>query len=146
MLYLDGSFVTDKEAIYGVAPDDYDGCWEPRGVEPALLDPVLLDFNNKRAAQKAKFGGELFPSTTFAAPHGPTYLEFFQVDKRTGLPKGIISLDLLQLDEKDLDGDLGLNLDPEVAPSPRALEELQSQSVLLCFDKQPIRSQQGYRP
>ncbi len=56
--YIDGSFVTAKEA-----PHDFDVCWEMAGVDFNLLDqldPVLLDWRNRRAAQKAKFGGELF--------------------------------------------------------------------------------------
>src|SRR5919109_4373198 len=46
-VYIDGSFVTAKEA-----PGDFDGCWEMPGVDPDLLDPVLLTFDNRRAAQK----------------------------------------------------------------------------------------------
>ena len=53
--YIDGSFVTAKEQ-----PDDFDGCWEVDGVDPDKLDPVLLEFSNRRAAQKAKFHAELF--------------------------------------------------------------------------------------
>ena len=37
-VYLDGSFVTDKEL-----PGDFDACWEADGVDADLLDPVLLD-------------------------------------------------------------------------------------------------------
>jgi len=33
---------------------DFDACWEAGGVDPAVLDPVLLDFSALRAAQKAK--------------------------------------------------------------------------------------------
>ena len=48
-MYLDGSFVTAKEF-----PSDFDGCWDPDGVDGAKLDPVLLVYDNLRAAQKAK--------------------------------------------------------------------------------------------
>jgi len=58
------------------------------------LDPILLDFTNRRAAQEAKYGGELFPSLQRADPAGNTFLEFFQIDKRTGEAKGIVALDL----------------------------------------------------
>ncbi|MHB8644453.1 MAG: DUF6932 family protein [Thermomicrobiales bacterium] len=88
-VYLDGSFVTAK-----ATPGDFDGCWEVAGVDPDLLDPVLLVFANQRAAQKAKYGGELFPAETTADPFGTRFLEFFQRDKRTGDPKGIIAIDL----------------------------------------------------
>lgn len=53
-VYLDGSFVTGKEV-----PNDFDACWEIDGVNVDLLemlDPVLLDWSNRRAAQKAPIG------------------------------------------------------------------------------------------
>lgn len=84
---LDGSFVSSK-----ALPEDYDGAWEPQGVDINLIDPVLLDFNNKRAAMKSKYGGELFPASAVAAP-GIRYRDFFQRD-RNGTPKGIIRIDL----------------------------------------------------
>ena len=88
-LYLDGSFVTEKPK-----PGDFDACWEPDGVDSCLLDPVFLDFTNSRANQKLKFGGEFFPATTTADAKGRTYLEFFQVEKFTNQPKGIVQIDL----------------------------------------------------
>jgi hypothetical protein len=88
-VYIDGSFVSDK-----VLPGDFDGCWEAAGVDPYLLDPVLLQFDNRRAAQKARFGGELFPVESAADSFGTRFLEFFQRDKHTGNRKGIISIDL----------------------------------------------------
>lgn len=90
--YIDGSFVTAKES-----PGDFDGCWEAAGVDPDLLDPVLLTFANARAEQKARFGGELFPAEASADPHGTRFLDYFQQDKLTGKPKGIVSLDLKEL-------------------------------------------------
>lgn len=88
VVYLNGSFVTAKEI-----PNDFDCCWEPDGVDPLLLDPVLLIFNNRRAAQKAKYYGELFISTNQGRA-GKTFLEFFQQDKNTGEPKGIVAINL----------------------------------------------------
>ena len=88
IVWLDGSFVTSADP-----PGDFDGCWDPVGVDPALLDPVLLDFTQGRAAQKAIYGGELFPASSLAAPGGPVFLQFFQVDKHTGARKGIVALD-----------------------------------------------------
>src|SRR3546814_5708064 len=55
VMFLDGSFVTDKEL-----PEDFDGCWDAHGVNATALDPVLLDFEDSRARQKEKFGGEMF--------------------------------------------------------------------------------------
>jgi len=91
LVYLNGSFVTTKDY-----PDDYDACWEVSGVAPGLLDPVFLDFRNRRAAQKAKYLGEFFPATAKAEANSPfrTFLNFFQVDKQSGSEKGIIGIKL----------------------------------------------------
>lgn len=88
--FLDGSFVTAKPC-----PGDFDACWDPTGVDRAFLDPVFLTFENNRAAQKAKYHGELFPSTFPADRAGTIFVEFFQVDRFTGCPKGIVAIDLL---------------------------------------------------
>ncbi len=88
-VYLNGSFVTRK-----AMPNDYDACWEETGVDPTALDPVLLTFDPGRVAQKAKFLGELFPASIIADTNGLSFLEFFQTDKETGRPKGILAIDL----------------------------------------------------
>jgi hypothetical protein len=87
--YLDGSFVTVKEL-----PGDFDACWEVANVDPSRLDRELLDFSNGRAAQKRRYGGELFPAETAAEPAGSTFLDYFQRDRATGQPKGIIAIEL----------------------------------------------------
>ena len=91
-IYIGGSFATNKEF-----PGDFDVCWwDDENIDFVLLkeiDPVLLDFKNKRAAQKAKYGGELFLANTIADISGKTFLEFFQGD-RDGNPKGIIAVDI----------------------------------------------------
>lgn len=90
--YLDGSFVTATEV-----PHDFDACWELAGVDFDLLDrlePVLLDWRHRRAAQQARFGGELFIAESAADPWGTPYLEFFQRDRATGEPKGISAIDI----------------------------------------------------
>jgi hypothetical protein len=87
--YIDVSFVTAKDV-----PGDFDGCWDPQDVDASRLDPVLLDFTNGRAAQKAKYGGEMFVTSFSAGAAGPRFLEFFQQDKATGNPKGIVAIDL----------------------------------------------------
>lgn len=91
-LYVDGSFVTAKDE-----PADFDACWEATGVDPDLLDPVLLTFANRRAAQKERFGGELFPADWEADPHGTRFLDYFQQDSVTGERKGIVAHDLEEL-------------------------------------------------
>jgi len=93
--YLDGSFVTDK-----TVPNDFDACWEMAGIDFDLLDqldPVLLDWSNRRAAQKAKFGGELFITESAADLWGTSYLDFSQHDRATGQPKGIVAIELRSL-------------------------------------------------
>ncbi len=86
-VYLNGSFVTTKEL-----PNDYDGTWEMRGVDMARLDPVFSDISKKRAAQKKKYGGELFPCRIRS--NKPDFLDFFQRDKVTEQPKGIVAIDI----------------------------------------------------
>ncbi len=92
-VYLDGSFVTSK-----VSPGDFDACWDDTNVDFSLLDPILLTFANGRAAQKIKFGGELFPAGFIADPtSGSLFIDFFQIHKDTGAAKGIIAIDLERL-------------------------------------------------
>lgn len=88
-IYLDGSFVTNKPR-----PSDFDGCWDPRGVDEAKVPLVLRDFSSGRAAQKAAFKGELFPSSLMCRDVGQSFVDFFQMDRFTGKSKGIISISL----------------------------------------------------
>jgi hypothetical protein len=88
-VYIDGSYVTGKPR-----PGDFDACWDPSGVDPAKLDPVFLDFSGGRAAQKAAFRGEFFPSSMMCADVGQTFVDFFQQDRFTGNKKGIIVIPL----------------------------------------------------
>lgn len=85
-VYLDGSFVTAKDL-----PGDFDACYDITGMALDRLDRVFLHFENGRAAQKLRFGGEFFPSH-FLADSAHPFLDFFQIDKESGLPKGIIAL------------------------------------------------------
>ena len=68
-------------------------------MNPTKLDPLLLDFSDGRAAQKAKYHGELFPSSAIADCVGNTFLSFFQTDKDSGDAKGIIEIDLESLED-----------------------------------------------
>lgn len=88
-VYIDGSFVTSNSE-----PADFDVCWDETGVNLFKLDPVLLTYEEGRAAQKAKYGGEFFPASVIAGQSQGVFLEFFQTDKDTGAPKGIVALDL----------------------------------------------------
>jgi hypothetical protein len=87
--YLDGSFVSGKPH-----PGDFDACWDPTNVSRAILDPIFLDFSNGRQAQKARFGGEFFLSSIICGDSGTAFLQFFQVEKSSGLQKGIIQISL----------------------------------------------------
>jgi hypothetical protein len=89
--YLDGSLVTSKDH-----PGDFDACWESSGVTLNRLDSELLTFSDGRAAQKARYGGELYPAEWPANADGTTYLDFFQRD-RLKQQKGIIAIDLTGL-------------------------------------------------
>lgn len=86
---LNGSYVTAKPI-----PGDYDACWDADGVDFAKLDPVFDDFDNGRANQKARFGGEFFPATLVEAGTGAAFADFFQVDRFTGKKKGILAIAL----------------------------------------------------
>ena len=88
-VFLDGSYVTGKPR-----PGDFDACWDPSGVDRSKLDPVFLEFGNGRAAQKAAFKGEFFPSSMISPDVGQAFVEFFQLDRFTGNKKGIISISL----------------------------------------------------
>lgn len=93
-IYVDGSFVTQKPV-----PGDFDACWDANGVDLERLQavaPALLQFDAKRAAQKAAYGGEFFPAGWPADQTGTLFLDFFQKD-REGNPKGIIAIDLVSL-------------------------------------------------
>ena len=89
--YLDGSFVTSK-----VHPGDFDVCWESAGVILDRLDLELQDFSDIRAAQKARYGGELYPADWHAEP-GVPFLDYFQRERITMQPKGILAIDLTGL-------------------------------------------------
>lgn len=91
-VYIDGSFVTAKKF-----PNDIDVCWDVAGVDPLSLDSVFFDFSNARAAQRSRFGAEFFPAQ--APQRLKTFLDFFQIDKVTGRPKGIIELSLDEQEE-----------------------------------------------
>ena len=90
--YLDGSFVTSKKT-----PGDYDLCWSVSGVDPALLDPILLKFDDGRRAMNAKYLGDIFPAELAEGKSGKLFVDFFQIDKDTGTDKGIVLIDLRSL-------------------------------------------------
>lgn len=86
-LWLNGSFVTAKDE-----PADFDACWDTDGVDFDVIDPVLLDLSAGRTAQKARFGGELFPNVV-QSESGLVFAEFFQNERGTGR-KGIVVIQI----------------------------------------------------
>lgn len=88
--YVNGSFVTSK-----IEPGDFDLCWETHDVDAEKLDPVFLDVEPPRVAQKIKYGGDILPNTP-SMQGEETALQFFQRD-RSALSKGIVKLGLRQL-------------------------------------------------
>jgi hypothetical protein len=65
-------------------------CWDTAGVDLDVLDPLLLDLSDGRAAQKARFNGELLPNVVEKAS-GLELAEFFRNERDTGR-KGIVLL------------------------------------------------------
>ncbi len=84
-VWLDGSFVTQKEL-----PGDYDMCYQIRGVNPDLMDPLI--FSQNRDERKKKYRGDIFPNT-IEGDTGKPFDEFFQEDQ-DGNQKGIILIKL----------------------------------------------------
>lgn len=87
--WLNGSFVTAKDE-----PGDFDAVWDPTGVDRSQLEqlaPEFFDLTNHRAAQKLRFGGELFPNIV-EGTSGKNFERFFQTD-RDGNAKGIVVID-----------------------------------------------------
>ncbi len=73
-------------------PGDFDACWDTDGVDLDEIDPVFLDLTANRAAQKHRFGGELFPNVTEAGS-SLVFAEFFQ-NERDGSREGVAALNL----------------------------------------------------
>lgn len=92
-LYVNGSFVTSKER-----PNDYDACWNVRGVKFELIDPVLLGADDDgKQAMLEKYGGDIRPDQFSPVELDGTYLDFFRID-RDGNPKGIVELSLVEIE------------------------------------------------
>lgn len=92
IIYIDGSFVTSKQN-----PGDFDACWEDDGVDIDYLKsiaPILCNFALRRAEQKSRYKGEIFPANYPANEVGTAYIDFFQFETRTNTGKGIIAIDL----------------------------------------------------
>jgi len=72
-VYVDGSFVTDKEI-----PGDYDLCWKMEGVFIEDLDPVLMNYTLKGKKQiEEKYRGDIRGAEFSVRETGASYLIFF---------------------------------------------------------------------
>jgi hypothetical protein len=90
-LWVDGSFVTDKER-----PGDYDACWDWFGVDPQKLDPVLTDYSPAgRAAIRAKYLGDVLIAG-IELGSGLSFVEFFQRTRDGGV-KGIVLINPMEV-------------------------------------------------
>ena len=87
-VFVGGSFVTAK-----IEPADIDVAWDTAGVDADALDAIFFDFENERAAQKQRFGGEFFPAQVAEGMTGRSFLQFFQ-STRDGEVVGIVAIDL----------------------------------------------------
>ena len=93
IIYIDGSFVTNKPL-----PNDFDACWDEDGVDlnylqtaaPALCSP------QQSWEQKASYGGEFFRADSIVDESGTQVIDYFQVDSRTNIRKGIMAIDLVR--------------------------------------------------
>ena len=73
-IYINGSFVTSKED-----PGDFDACYDAETVDINYLRthaPKLLNYYD-RTGQKAKYKGEIFPSTQQVGDYSLNSFEFF---------------------------------------------------------------------
>jgi hypothetical protein len=84
-IYLDGSFTTTKRI-----PADMDICWEDTGIDYDM--PILFDFDDGRRNQQAKYKSDIFPANIIEGISEMLFLDFFQKDKATGNPKGIVKI------------------------------------------------------
>lgn len=88
-IYLDGSFVTDKDR-----PGDIDGCYDvPPDANLKQMFPIWPWTPPNRVMSKTMFGIELAPSRAPATPSGEPYISFFQSDE-LGSPRGIVLIEL----------------------------------------------------
>jgi len=100
-IYADGSFVTQKPL-----PGDIDVCWHmdtdstirQKQLETLFkLCPPLLLLNEKKNRDyiQQEFCADVFPANMQEGGSGLLFKDFFQKDKYTDTPKGIIVIDLI---------------------------------------------------
>ena len=91
-VYLDGSFVTDKDR-----PNEIDGCYDlsedVTAEDLRCLAPIFPPNPSNRAEAKRRFGVDLLPAAATEVGSGQPFLHFFQTD-REGRERGVLSLEL----------------------------------------------------
>ena len=91
-VYLDGSFVTDKDR-----PNDIDGCYDlaehVTAEDLKRLAPIFPPNPSNRAEAKRRFGVDFFPAAATELGSGQPFLRFFQTD-REGRERGVLSVEL----------------------------------------------------
>ena len=91
-VYLDGSFVTDKDR-----PNDIDGCYDlaedVSAEDLGCLPPIFPPSASNRAEAKRRFGVDFFPAAATELGSGQPFLRFFQTD-REGRERGVLLVDL----------------------------------------------------
>lgn len=91
-VYLDGSFVTDKDR-----PGDIDGCYDiAQGANPADLQsmyPIFPPTPLNRDRAKEEFGAEFFPAAATEGGSGQPFLDFFRRDRKNR-ERGVVLIQL----------------------------------------------------
>jgi hypothetical protein len=91
-VYLDGSFVTDKDR-----PKDVDGCYDlaedVSAEDLGRLAPIFPPSPSNRAEAKRRFGVDFFPAAATELGSGQPFLRFFQTD-REGHERDVLSVEL----------------------------------------------------
>lgn len=91
-IYIDGSYTTNKRL-----PNDMDICWEDIGIDYDYIEmmlPVLFDLDYPRHNQQLLYKADIFPAHFKETSSGLYFIDFFQKDKYTDLPKGIIKINI----------------------------------------------------
>jgi hypothetical protein len=94
-LYVDGSFITKKQL-----PNDVDVCWERIPGDDFLRFvklnfPIFFKFHHPRKEQQDTYCADVFPADFIELSSGKLFLDYFQIDRNTGLPKGIIKIEII---------------------------------------------------
>lgn len=94
-VYVDGSFVTDKDR-----PNDIDGCYDlQEGKENSndedleAMAPIFPPSPANRVKAKEMYGVDFFPAAATELGSGQPFLRFFQKD-RQGRERGVLVLEI----------------------------------------------------